>query len=133
MSNTTIAQSRTVPDPTTSRTERGLELYREHADEFLYKRGAWLIPSETGIGAYEVRLGPVETCECKDFEFHGHNEPCKHSVAARIAHAKSRVCSCCGSRVLGRFVTEVAEEDQLLSWFAGDVLCATCVSEGFWT
>jgi hypothetical protein len=35
--------------------------------------------------------------------------------------------------VLGRFVAEVQEEDGLLSWFVGDVLCGTCISEGFWT
>jgi hypothetical protein len=33
--------------------------------------------------------------------------------------------------VLGRFTTEVTEEDELLSWFPGDVLCADCIRRGF--
>jgi hypothetical protein len=34
--------------------------------------------------------------------------------------------------VLRRFTTEVSEDDGLLSWFPGDVLCADCIRTGFW-
>jgi hypothetical protein len=34
--------------------------------------------------------------------------------------------------VLGRFVSEVSEDDELLSWFVGDQICADCISAGFW-
>src|SRR5919202_1379476 len=111
-----------------ARVLRGQELYREHAVDFEHKNGAWLIASDTVPGrVYEVRLGPAETCECADHEHRGSR--CKHIVAATIAHAKSRVCSCCGQRVLYRLTTEVAEEDELLSWFVGDVICADCIRE----
>jgi hypothetical protein len=29
-------------------------------------------------------------------------------------------------------VSEVQEEDGLLSWFVGDRLCADCVNGGYW-
>jgi hypothetical protein len=98
----------------------------------VHKNGSWFIASDAVPGrAYEVRLGPVERCECGHYRHRG--VVCKHVYAARTAQAKSRVCSCCGQRVLGRFATEVAEEDGLLSWFVGDALCSDCISQGFWT
>jgi hypothetical protein len=128
MAKTIIAH----PAPqSTTRIDLGRELYEEHADDFVYRHGAWLIASDTVPGrVYEVRLGPIETCECGDYERRG--GPCKHIYSSRIAQSKSRVCSCCGQRVLGRFVSEVAEEDELLSWFVGDLICADCISAGFW-
>jgi SWIM zinc finger len=143
MASTTIARSgqETIPDPTTDlehvsaiaeRVLRGQKLFREHADDFVYRQGAWIIASDTVLGrAYQVRLGPIETCECSDYQYRG--AACKHIFGARIAHSKSRVCSCCGSRVLGRFATEVVDEDELLSFFVGDVLCADCIRNGYWT
>ena len=113
-----------------SRIERGRQLFEERSVEFRHEQGAWLVPSETGGGLYEVRLSPIESCECAAFEHSGPR--CEHIIAASIAQAKSRTCSCCGHRVLGRFTTEVTEEDSLLSWFAGDVLCADCIKEGYW-
>ncbi len=107
-----------------------LRLFEERAVEFRHDHGVWWVPSCSGTSFYGVRLGPVETCECADFEYRG--DPCKHVYAARIAESKSRVCSCCGHRVLGRFTTEVSEDDELLSWFVGDVLCADCIRAGFW-
>jgi hypothetical protein len=77
---------------------------------------------------YAVRLGPVETCECPDYEQRG--AKCLHVTAAAIARAKSTTCSCCGQRVPWKFVTEVTEDDCLLSWFPGDRLCADCVHGG---
>jgi SWIM zinc finger len=93
-----------------------------------------LVPSANDsavVGFYEVRLGPVEACECADFEHRG--KPCKHIHAAALAQSKSGICSCCGQRVLDRFLSEVTEDDGLLSWFAGDALCGDCVKAGFWT
>jgi hypothetical protein len=112
------------------RVLRGQRLFKERAAMFLHKRGAWFVPSENGIGYYAVRLGPVETCECANYEHRGGQ--CKHIVSASIAHAKSGVCSCCGHRVLNRFLSEVAEDDDLLGWFVGDMLCADCVKAGYW-
>jgi SWIM zinc finger len=114
----------------TTRVARGRDLYSERWCEFRFEHGSWFVPSATVEGRfYAVRLGPVETCECPDYEHRG--AKCLHVTAATIARAKSTTCSCCGNRVPWRFVREVQEEDGLLSWFAGDVLCDACVS-GHW-
>ena len=89
------------------------------------------MPSENGCAYYAVRLGPVETCECADYEHRG--SKCKHIVSAAIAESKSGSCSCCGHKVLGRFLSEVQEDDGLLSWFVGDELCADCIRAGYWS
>jgi hypothetical protein len=127
-----IKQSLAQPaQPTTSRVERGRALYAEHADEIKFERGSWLVPSNSVEGRfYAVRLGPVERCECSDHAYRG--VQCQHISAAVIARAKSTTCDCCGNRVLWRFVSEVQEEDELLSWFVGDRLCADCVCGGYW-
>ena len=91
--------------------------------------GLWCVPTGSG-GFYAIALEPKQRCECANYEHRG--PACEHVYAARVAQAKSRTCSCCGHRVLGRFTTEVTEDDELLSWFAGDVLCADCIREGFW-
>ncbi len=115
----------------TTRVQRGRDLYAAHADEIRFEHGAWLVPSATVEGRfYAVRLGPVERCECPDHEHRG--AKCLHVTAATIAKAKSTTCSCCGHRVPWRFVTEVQEEHELLSWFVGDRLCADCVCGGYW-
>ncbi len=126
MANTILAGS---PQETTDRVERGRKLFEERAVEFRHEHGVWWVPSCTGASVYGVRLGPVEVCECADFEYRG--GLCKHVYAARIAETKSRTCSCCGQRVLGRFTSEVSEDDGLLSWFPGDVLCADCIRNGY--
>jgi len=115
-----------------TRELRGLALYRDHADEIRFEDGVWFVPSQReGTSVYEVVLGRRgESCECADFGYRG--ESCKHILAATVARAKSTACSCCGNRVPWRFVTEVQEEDELLSWFVGDRLCADCSSGGFW-
>ncbi len=111
--------------------ERGRNLFAEHAVEFRHERGAWLVPSQNGIGFYEVRLSPSEFRECADYEHRGGR--CKHIHAASIAQAKSGTCSCCGHRVLNRFLSEVEESDNLLSWFVGDLLCSDCLKAGYWS
>jgi hypothetical protein len=99
---------------TTTRVERGRQLFVEHAEQFLHKRGTWYVPSENGCSYYAVKLGPAETCECADYTYRG-GSSCKHITAANTAQSKSAVCDCCGHRVLGRFVSEVEKADALLS------------------
>ncbi len=113
-----------------SRIERGLRLFEERSEEIRYvtPAGLWCVPSASS-GFYGVSLNP-ERCECANYEHRG--RPCEHIVAASIAKAKSRTCSCCGQRVLGRFTTEATEDDRLLSWYPGDVLCGDCIKEGYW-
>ena len=115
MTNRSLAQP---APPSTTRVQRGRDLYAAHADEIRFEHGSWFVPSATVEGRfYAVRLGPVERCECRDHEHRG---------------AKSTTCDCCGNRVPWRFVSEVTEDDELLSWFVGDRLCADCVNGGFW-
>ena len=124
--------ARSGQESTDKSVERGRQLLGEHSVQFRHERGAWLVPSAdaSGIGYYAVRLGPVEVCECTDYEHRG--GPCKHIFSARIAQAKSGVCSCCSHRVLRRFLSVVEEDDCLLSWFVGDQLCADCIKAGYW-
>ena len=110
------------------RTQRGRTLFEERGIEFKHERGAWLVPSENGIGFYEVRLSPIEFCECAYYEHRGGR--CKHIHAASIADAKSVICDCCGHRVLGRFASEAAEDDRLLCWYPGQLICSDCVKGG---
>ncbi len=115
----------TAHQSTDKRIKRGQQLLRSAASSS-GERGAWFVPAENGIGFYEVRLSPIEFCECSDYEH------CKHIHAAVLAQSKSGTCSCCGHRVLGRFLSEVTEDDELLSWFVGDLICAECVRVGYW-
>jgi hypothetical protein len=117
---------------TTTRLERGHKLFEERYNEIEHLEGdVWMVPSGNLLtGTYLVRLGNTPACECKDFEYR--HVRCYHQVAARVAESKSRVCSCCRRRVLGRFLSEVTEEDGLLSWYPGDEICADCIGEGYW-
>ena len=57
MTKTTIAH----PARPTTREQRGLALYREHADEIRYdaRERVWLVPSQSeGTSVYEVAIGP---------------------------------------------------------------------------
>ncbi len=115
----------------TTRAGRGRDLYAAHADEIKFEHGSWYVPSGTVEGRfYAVRLGPVERCECPDHEHRG--AKCLHVTAAIIARAKSTTCDCCGNRVPWRFVSEVQEDHEMLSWFVGDRICADCVRGGYW-
>ena len=131
MANSSLARS--GQQSTDERVERGRKLFEEHSVQFRHERGAWLVPSanDAVVGFYEVRLEPVEVCECADFEHR--SEPCKHIHAAILAQSKSGTCSCCGQRVLGRFLSEVTQDDALLSWFEGDELCCDCIRAGYWS
>ena len=78
-----------APAHPSTRTTRGISLYREHGDEitrilpFVYE-----VPSCSGETTYIVHLAPRERCECADFERRA--EPCKHIIACTIKRAKSR-------------------------------------------
>jgi hypothetical protein len=127
-------ESSAPPAHPSTRELRGLALFRDHADEIRFEpvEKVWLVPSQLdGTSVYEVRLGRNgSVCECRDFEIRGLD--CKHIVAAMIARAKTTPSSSCGQRVPWRFVTEVQEDDDLLSWFPGDRICAECIHEGHW-
>lgn len=129
------AQSLAQPARTTTPVDRiaeGRGLYAELGHTFRHDHGAWIIPSRSVEGkVYEVRLGRIERCECPDYQQRGAR--CAHVTAATLAESKSRICSCCGQRVLGRFLSEVQEDDELLSWFVGDEICCTCIKDGYWS
>jgi hypothetical protein len=131
MAKSSVARSE--HESTDERVQRSRELFREHSVQFRHERGVWLVPSanDAVVGFYEVRLSPVEACECANFKHQ--SETCKHIHAAALAQSKSGTCSCCGQRVLDRFLSEVTEDDELLSWFVGDELCADCIRAGYWT
>jgi hypothetical protein len=116
---------------------RGLGIFELHRDEILaaYQgAGRWLVPSGTETGRhYEVRVGSSRhpersRCECTGYQHHEH---CSHLVCAQIAHRKSAVCDSCGERHWWPELTEVQEDDELLTWFPGDRLCDDCRS-GHW-
>lgn len=127
-----LAQS-APPSTTTVRLERGRELYRERYNEIEWLReDEWYVPASNLLDdRYVVRLGDNPRCECSDASFR--HVFCKHQVAASIAASKSRTCDCCGNRVLGKLLTEVTEDDGLLSWYPGEELCSECISQGYWS
>lgn len=140
MSNTSLAQpahqSTTEPQP--GYVLRGLGLFELHRDEILagYQGGGrWLVPSGTvDDRVYEVRVGSPRRpersrCECGGYRHHNH---CSHVVLATIAHGKSAVCDSCGERHYWPELTEVTEDDGLLSWFVGDRICSDCAHGGYW-
>jgi hypothetical protein len=105
---------------------RGQGMFELYCDELEYLgAGKWLIPSGTVAGRlYEVRIRPrSESCECVGYLHHNH---CSHLVCAEIAYKKSAVCDACGERKCWTELFEVHEEDELLAWYPGDVLCRAC-------
>ena len=88
-------------------------------------RTAYATTSDGGTSVYEVTLGRKgESCERRDFEFHGDRQPCKHIVAATIARAKTGRCDGCGERFPRRDMYEVPDDH--LTFFEGDELCRPC-------
>jgi hypothetical protein len=131
MDTTSLAQPghQTTTEPQPAYVLRGHGLFDIHRDEFTYLGGGrWLIPSGSKEGvAYEVRVSATrpgrQRCECTGQSRHGH---CSHLVCAQLAHRRSAVCDCCGERKYWQDLTEVHEEDELLGWYPGDVLCLGC-------
>lgn len=65
---------------TNLREKRGLEIA---ATRRIERHGeAWRVPSMSGRGIYQVRLGEAPRCECPDFELTA--KPCKHIYAAQF-------------------------------------------------
>lgn len=125
--------ARSTPEPPPAYVLRGAGLFETYRDELQYIGGGkWLIPSGTESGkTYEVRVGirpERNRCECTGFHRHEH---CSHVVCATIARKKSALCDCCGERRWWSALTEVQEDHELLAWFPGDRLCATCIP-GHW-
>ncbi len=127
-----ITEEKQAEARASSREERGRQIFEERYNEITHVAGdEWYVPASALLdGRYVVRLGDNPSCECPDHEYRG--ATCKHIIAATIANAKSRTCSCCSRRVLGRFTEEVTEDDELLSWFPGDELCVECIRAGYW-
>jgi hypothetical protein len=126
----------TTPEPTPDYVWRGRGLFEAYRDELEYVGGGcWLIPSGSDITkGYEVRVGSPRRpersrCECVGFQHHNH---CSHLICAELAHKKSAVCDGCGERKYWPQLREVYEDDGLLAWFPGDVLCDGCIGKGLW-
>ena len=113
----------------TTRIERGRQLYREHGGAIRFDaiEKVWLVPSqrdETSI--YEVTLGRRgEYCECKDYEHRSPSGGCVHIIAATLKRAKTFRCEGCGERFPNRELFEIMEPDHL-TFFEGDPLCEQC-------
>ena len=125
MATTSVAQP---GHQSTTRVERGRDLYREHVAEITFEGDIWYVPSQHDLtSVYEVRLGRRgEDCECQDFETRHPEGGCKHIIAATIARAKSRQCAGCGQRFPHREIIEVHEDHDSLVFFIGDPLCGSC-------
>jgi hypothetical protein len=77
----------TIAHPST-RAVRGLELYRERADEIKHVKGSvWSVPSCSRPGVYLVDLASG-ICTCGDMPPAG--EVCKHTTAATFARGAGR-------------------------------------------
>jgi transposase len=70
-------------DPTEARRERGLAIAAR--TKIVEKHGRWVVPSQSGKGAYIVTLDSPDThapaCSCPDFVERG--QACKHVYAVR--------------------------------------------------
>ncbi len=75
----------------TTRIERGVKLYREHAGEIeRTTANTYKVPSCTGEGHYVVYFDTA-SCTCLDHaKAKAKGECCKHFHAAHIAHCKRR-------------------------------------------
>jgi hypothetical protein len=88
MATTSLADHR---HQSTTRTERALELYRNHGRRIeRLSADIYLVPSCSGEGLFEVDYS-AETCACPDHEIRG--EVCKHVLAVGILRAKRRAAT----------------------------------------
>jgi hypothetical protein len=121
-----MASSSVAPSAQPStREQRGIRLFRDHADEIRFEDGVWFVPSQSyGPSVYGVvldRSEAGESCQCADYEHRGVR--CLHIYAATIAKAKTAPCSSCGRRFRHRDLVELTEDHESLTWFVGDRLC----------
>ncbi len=76
-----------------TREARGIQLFEERGDEIQQLgRGLYSVPSCTRKGDYLVEYDPRgdARCQCRDFEFHGQDHPCKHIYGVSLFAAKRR-------------------------------------------
>jgi hypothetical protein len=112
-----------------TREQRGLQLYRDHAEEIVFEHGVWLVPSQHDVtSVYEVTLGRRgESCECRDWEFRGGQ--CAHVYAATVARSKTATCSSCNERFPRLGTVEVGPEQAEASLgeaLEGERYCRPC-------
>lgn len=112
---------------TTTRTQRGIALFRErHAEIISLGEWRYQVPS---CSSGEIHLVNAESgrCTCKD------NPPagsiCKHAAAALIWKSKSVECADCKNRQLKRGMFEVVEDHANLTWYVGELLCIGCAGK----
>jgi hypothetical protein len=73
----------------TTRTERALELYRNHGRGIVrLAQNVYRVPSQDGERSYDVVYGAREECPCPDHQYRG--AACVHLIAAGISVAKRR-------------------------------------------
>jgi hypothetical protein len=149
MATTSIRTSTPEVTPN-SRAERALALYQERGHEIEYVGfDHWRVPatrkdSSLASDFYTVLYGEHEACSCKDYQFGRGKRACKHLLAVGILHAKRRrltvsvagdpfvaaarscrYAECAGCRQ--RFHRgELAEVQDSLTYFEGDLLCEEC-------
>lgn len=112
----------TLPQPTTTRFERGITMAVERFDESVrVAPWIWSVPSCSGPGVRAVNL---EACECSCPDQVPAGEECKHLSAARYVKARIATCSGCGDRVRHRDLYEVGDDN--LTFFEGDLVCREC-------
>lgn len=112
-----------APAQPSTRTTRGLALYRERAGE-IERIGPHLyaVPSCTS-GKHQVSTRPgYEACTCRDFEHHG--GVCKHLYAALIFRSKSGECAVCRVHRPRRELREAGPDH--LGFYEDDLLCKPC-------
>jgi hypothetical protein len=113
--------TKSVPPPTT-RTTRGIKLYRDHAGEIV-RTGphTYAVPSCAGSASYLVDLRS-ENCSCPDRPPRG--MACKHVVAALIFRAKAGECAVCRVHRPRRELLEAGEEHPMFC--PDELLCRSC-------
>ncbi len=113
----------TIPARKTSRADRALALYVEHAETIAlsFRRGVYRVPSCSGETTYTVRLVPEPRCSCPDF---GRGGECKHVMAVRVVRKHTAPCAGCGRRFRRRELLDVPEGHE--TFFEGDRLCPGC-------
>ncbi len=119
---------------TNTREDRARDLAERNFSEIAqsHDKGAWSVPSCTGLSIYTVHYRrhsthPDEGCSCPDFSHRG--LPCKHLLAVALVAKKSTPCWDCGTRYRTRDLVEVVDEHlefNPFTFFGGEMLCPRC-------
>lgn len=123
-----------APSAPPTREDRARTLAERSFNEIAqsHDRGAWSVPSCTGLEIYTVHYRrhsthPDEGCSCPDFT-HRH-QACKHLLAVALVASKSTPCWECGTRHRTRDLIEVVDEHlefNPFTFFGGEMLCPRC-------